>query len=62
VEEDRLLTKEEAAKYLHVSRSTINRFMKEIPYIKLGKGRKGRVLFRKSDIDAFLESHKIQKK
>ena len=58
--EDRLFTKEDAAKYLHISRATLGRLMKEIPYIKLA-GKKGRVLFKKSDIDAWLESKKVVK-
>lgn len=54
--EDRLLTKEETAKYLHISRATLSRLMKEIPYIKLGR----RVLFKMSDIDKYLESKKVK--
>lgn len=54
--EDRLLTKEEVAEYLRISRATLGRLMKKIPYIKLGR----RVLFKKSDIDKFLESKKVK--
>lgn len=54
--QEKLLTKDELAEYLHVSRSTIGRLMKEIPYIKLGR----RVLFKMSDIDKYLESKKIK--
>ena len=54
--EDRLLTIDEAAEYLRVSRSTLWRLMKEIPYIKLGR----RVLFKMSDIDKYLESKKVK--
>ena len=54
--EDRLLTLEETAKYLHVSRSTLWRLMKEIPYIKLGR----RVLFKMSDIEKYLESKRVK--
>jgi len=58
MEEDRLLTKKEVLEYLRVSRATLDRsLMKEIPYIKLGK----RVLFRKSDIDAYLEKKTVNK-
>jgi len=58
MEEDRLLTKKEVLEYLRISRSTLDHsLMKEIPYIKLGK----RVLFRKSDIDAYLEKKTVNK-
>ena len=57
---DELLTKKELQEYLKVSHGTIDRLMKEIPYIKLA-GKKGRVLFKKSDIDAWLESKKVVK-
>ena len=58
MEEDRLLTKKEVLEYLRVSRSTLDhRLMKEIPYIKLGK----RVLFRKSDIEAYLKSKTVKR-
>jgi excisionase family DNA binding protein len=56
MEEDKLLTKKEAQEYLRISRTTLERkIMKEIPYIKLGK----RVLFRKSDIEKYLETKKV---
>lgn len=58
VNEERLLTKKEVLEYLRVSRSTLDHsLMKKIPYIKLGK----RVLFRKSDIDAYLDKKTINK-
>jgi excisionase family DNA binding protein len=57
--EDRLLTKKEVIEYLRISRATLDRsLMKEIPYIKLGK----RVLFRKSDIEKYLETKLVTKK
>jgi excisionase family DNA binding protein len=52
---EELLTKKELQEYLKVSHGTIDRLMKEIPYIKLGR----RVLFKKSDIDKFLEYKKV---
>ena len=57
VQEDELLTKEEAAKYLRVSRATLGRIMKEITHIKIGR----RVLFRKSDIEKYLQKKTIKK-
>ena len=52
------LTKDELIKYLKISRPTINRMMKahEIPFIKLAR----RVLFRKADIDKFLDSKTVK--
>jgi len=53
---DELLTKRDLQEYLKVSHGTIDRLMKEIPYIKLGR----RVLFKMSDIDKYLESKKVK--
>jgi excisionase family DNA binding protein len=57
--ENDLLTKAEALKYLRISNRTLYLLMKrhEFPYIKLGK----RVLFRRTEIDAYLESKTIGK-
>jgi len=55
---DELLTKEEVRKHLRIAASTLDIYIKnkKIPYIKLDR----RVLFKKSDIDAFLESRKVK--
>lgn len=55
---DELLTKGEVQKYLKISHGTLDKLMKqkEIPYIKLER----KVLFRKSDIDKFLESRLVK--
>jgi excisionase family DNA binding protein len=52
------LTKDDLIKYLKISRPTINRLMKQkaFPFIKLAR----RVLFRKADIDRFLESKTVK--
>lgn len=52
-----LLTKAETGEYMRVSLATIDRLMKtrQLPFIKLGK----RVLFKKADVDRFLESRKV---
>ncbi len=52
------LTKAEAAEYMRVSRATVDRLMKSrgLPFIKLEK----KVLFRKKDIDAFLEKRLVK--
>lgn len=57
------LTKTEAAKYARVSIATLERLMKgkpPLPHIKLAAGRRGRVLFRKQDIDRWLEKKLIR--
>lgn len=45
--------------YLRISRGTLDRLMKNraLPFIKLEK----KVLFRRRDIDAFLEKHLVKK-
>lgn len=55
--ERELLTKAELMEYLRISRGTVDKLIKrrEVPFIKLGK----KVLFRKKEIDAWLESKKI---
>jgi excisionase family DNA binding protein len=56
MKDDRLLSQKEVLEYLGISSETLLKLRKEgLPYLKLRK----RVLFRKSDIDAFLESRKI---
>lgn len=56
--EDEILTKADVLKYLKISHATLQELMREreIPYSKL----KRKVLFKKSDIDAFLESKKVK--
>ena len=53
-----LLTRAEVMEYLRISRGTLDRLMKkrEIPFIKLDQ----KVLFRKRDIDAFLEKRLVK--
>ena len=53
-----LLTRKETMEYLRISRGMLDRIMKrrDLPFIKLGK----KVLFRKLDIDAFLESKTVR--
>jgi excisionase family DNA binding protein len=52
------MTKKEVQEYLKISHGTLYLFMKRraFPYIKLDR----RVLFRKRDIDAFLESKTVR--
>jgi len=53
-----LLTRKEVMRLLRISHGTLDVLMKnkEIPYIKL----KRKVLFRKKDIDEFLESKLVK--
>lgn len=55
---DDLITKDDLMAYLRISRATVGRLMERgLPYIKLER----RVLFRKADVDAFLEVRIIKK-
>ena len=56
---DRLLTKKELQEYLRISPAKLDRMIakKELPYIKLER----RVLFKMSDIDAYLEKKTVKK-
>jgi len=56
--ESDLLTKEDVEAYLRIGRRTLDRLLKarEIPFIKLGR----RVLFKKADIDAWLETKRVK--
>jgi len=58
------LTRKEAAEYLRISVRTLDKLAQdgEIPYSKLGKGVRGRVLYRQKDLDAYIERTKIDPK
>ena len=60
MKKETFMTKKEVQEYLKISPATLDRLMndKAFPYIKLRK--KGKVLFRKSDIDKFLEEKTIK--
>jgi excisionase family DNA binding protein len=52
------LSKKDLAAYLGISKGTIERLMKQgLPHLKLER----RVLFRRSEIDAYLESKTVRK-
>jgi excisionase family DNA binding protein len=55
---DDLLTRKELMDYLRIKQGTLRKLMlkREFPYFKLEK----RVLFRKSDIDKWLESKRVK--
>ena len=53
------MTKNDLIAYLKISRATVGRLMEHgLPFVKLDR----RVLFRKADVDAFLESKIVKKK
>lgn len=58
MDQNRLLTTDEAAEFLRLSRPTLERYRLQgtphLPFIKIG-GKRGRVLYRMSDLLAFLE-------
>jgi excisionase family DNA binding protein len=58
MERDDLLTREDVMDYLKISKGTLYKLMKSkaFPYIKLSR----KVLFRKADVDKFLESKLIK--
>ncbi len=58
MEERDLMTKQEVMEYLRISHQTLFRLMKSgaFPYIKMER----KVLFRKRDIDAYLEAHMVK--
>jgi excisionase family DNA binding protein len=59
---DILMTRAEIIKYLKISPATLTKLMKSraFPFIKFEKSRRGKVLFKRADIDAFLESKVIR--
>lgn len=55
---DELLTKEEVLEYLKISHQTLYKLMKNdsFPHMRLER----KLIFRKSDIDAWLESKRVK--
>jgi excisionase family DNA binding protein len=55
---EELMTKQEVMAYLRISHQTLFRMMKSgaFPYFKLER----KVLFRKSDVDGYLEAHLVK--
>jgi len=58
--EDRFMTSKEARTYLSISHTTLWKLMnnREIPFVRFNR----KVLFRKSELDAFIEAHTVPKK
>jgi excisionase family DNA binding protein len=59
---DGLLTKSQAAKLIGIHERTLDLWQsqRKIPFIKLGNGRRAIVRFRRADLDAFLQSHRVE--
>lgn len=56
----RLMTSVEAAAYLRISRRTLERYRltgSGPRYLKVGPGRRSRVLYRQEDVEAWLLDH-----
>ena len=56
------MTRAEIIEYLKISPATLTKLMKSraFPFIKFEKSRRGKVLFKKRDIDRWLESKIIR--
>lgn len=54
--EDKYMTSEEARQYLRVGRNTLLKFRRlGLPFVKVAR----KVIYRKSDVDAFMEAHLV---
>ena len=58
---DGLLDKTETAKFLHISPRTLDAYMRQrrIPFYKLGRGRNAVVRFKLADLEAILDTYRI---
>ena len=54
------LTKVEAADYLRISRSNLETYIPEIPHFRLGNKQKGKVIFRRTDLDRWVENYRVE--
>jgi len=54
------MTIKDVQAYLRISRMTLHRLMKECGFVHIKLGKK--VLFRKADVDAYLESKIVKNK
>lgn len=62
---DELVDRKAAARFLHVSQATLSRWMKDRigpAVVKLTDGDRGRVLYRRRDLEAFVESRTLRPK
>jgi Mn-dependent DtxR family transcriptional regulator len=56
------ISKNDLAKSLGISLTTINRKLKELPSYKLGKYRQSRVIFPLDEVNKYLERHSLSQK
>ena len=58
MDQDCLMTRKDVMDYLQISHGTLDKIMKNrsIPYFKLER----KLLFKKSDVDAWLESKRVK--
>ena len=58
---DGLLDKAEAAEFLHISQRTLDAYMRQrrIPFYKLGRGRNAVVRFKRGDLEATLDTYRV---
>jgi excisionase family DNA binding protein len=63
MDDNRLLTPQEAAAYLGVDEGTLKNWRSskrvEIPYVKMGEGRTSPVRYRKRELDAWVSSRMV---
>ena len=56
-----IMTRAEAARYLRLSVRKLDYLAEsgELRYVKLGKGKRARVLYRRKDLDEFIEANLV---
>jgi predicted DNA-binding transcriptional regulator AlpA len=54
------ISKNDLAKSLGISLSTIDRKLNELPTIKLGNARQSRVIFPLDEVNKYLERHSVR--
>lgn len=62
---DELVDRKAAARFLHVSQATLSRWMRDRigpAVVKLTDGERGRVLYRRADLVAFVEARTLRPK
>jgi hypothetical protein len=62
---EELVDRKAAARLLHVSQATLSRWMRDRigpAVVKLTDGDRGRVLYRRRDLEAFIEARTIRPK
>jgi len=57
-----LLDIKEAAKLLGMSPKYLYRAYPQMPHIKIGAGKRGRIRFRRAQLEAYIESHSFNRR